>query len=582
MSSVRILVLAIAVACPASITHAAGPPTVPWPLDAKARDWLDAAALGQKLPTLVEERVNLVGTVPAFLLTRLQLPAAVELRRSRDVHLDLLKRERALPTPAAAARVLERLAKEVPTYQKPPELRFSLTVLERGEPAISTPGGGYVHITRPLLERLTADRERGEAALAFVLAREVAHTALGHCRRGWQVQNLEDDARKGIELAVAPSVWRDLLETKVHCTGECVQFLYSRDQEFQADLYAFHLCRNAGVPLDAALDGMRYLAAAAGPEPREALLRLKRLLLERDGKVEAEAEFGLFAFDRSASKLVRCRARQVGADQGPIIFVHGLYGTGDSWLPFLRYFGEQKELSNRPLLVFRHPGNGSLARSGHLLWNEMRRVVASPRRAAFVCHSAGGLAFRWYAELLGGAFDRAVILATPHRGSDLTGLKFLLDLLEFAGSLRLGVTDGVARALAEGRGEITLDLHPDSLFLRRLGAYRRPARRYHVFFGEMLGPVQALALETAFTALRRELEPRLVPFAPEGLARRQAESLLRSLVLPAEIVRGDGVVALTSGRLPGAASNTKLRLPHAAFRSNPEAMRRVLETVKAK
>jgi pimeloyl-ACP methyl ester carboxylesterase len=530
----------------------------------------------------VEERANLVGTVPAFLLTQLQLPAEVELRRSRDVHLNLLKRERTRPNPEAAARMLERLSKEVPPYQKPPELRFSLTVLERDESAISTPGGGYIHITRPLLERLMAEKERGESALAFVLAREVAHTALGHCRRGWQAQALEEDVRKGIEMTVAPSVWRDLLETKVHCTGECMQFLYSRDQEFRADLFAFHLCRNAGVPLDAALDGLRYVAATAVPDAREALLRLKRLLLERDGQVESERDFGLFAFDRSGARMVRCRSGQVAADKSPIIFVHGLYGTGDSWLPFLRYFGEQKVLTDRPLLVFRHPGNGSLARSGHLLWNEMRRVVEAPRQATFVCHSAGGLAFRWYSEILGGSFDRAVILATPHQGSDLTGLKFLLDLLAFAGSLRFGVADGVAKALAEGRGEITLDLHPDSLFLRHLAGDRLLARRYHVFYGEFLGPVKGLALETAFTALRREVEPRLLPFAPEGLARRQAAALVRALVLPAEIVRGDGVVSVTSGRLAGAASNTKLRLMHPAFRSDPEAMRRVLESIAGK
>ncbi len=583
MTPLRILsLLGAALAAFASAGEAAAPPRLSWPLDEHVRRNLDALALRQEPATLAEERANLVGAVPAFLLTRLQLPAEVEIRRSRESHLAALKHEHSRPAPDAAVKMLDRLAREVPAGQMSAGLRFTLTVLDRDESAIATPGGGYFHITRQLLDRLGRDSERGEAALAFLLARQVAHTALGHCRRGWQVQSLEEDLRKGIEVAVAPSVWRDLLETKVHSTGECVQFLYSRSQEYRADLYAFHLCRNAGVPLDDALDGMRLLALIPGTDGREGLMRLKRLLLERDGRAEPEGEFGLFAFDRAGAKFSRCRDGEVRAGTRPIVFVHGLYGSNESWLLFLRYFGEQKALNDCPMLVFRHPSNGSLARSGHLLWHEMRRVCAEPQRATFVCHSAGGLVFRWYAELLGGAFDRAVLLATPQQGSDVLGLKFLIDLLQFAGALRLGVADGISKILAEGRGEITLDLHPDSLFLRHLGTNPRLARRYDVFYGESLGPLRSLAVETTMAAIRKQAEPRLLPFVPEGILRRQAEALLRSLVLPAEIIRGDGVVSAASGRLAGAASNTKLRLGHAAFRQDPEAMRRVLEVIAGK
>src|SRR5262245_21831161 len=111
--------LGAALALVASPGEAAAPPRPWWPLDAASRPLLDAFATGQEPTTLVEERVRLIGTVPAFLLERLQLPAEVELRRSREVHHELLRRERALLTPAAAAAILDRLAKEVPAYQRP-------------------------------------------------------------------------------------------------------------------------------------------------------------------------------------------------------------------------------------------------------------------------------------------------------------------------------------------------------------------------------------------------------------------------------------------------------------------------------
>src|SRR5262245_20490449 len=125
MSSRCIAWLALLALAAASLS-AAAPPKPTWPLDLAGRNRLDALALAQKPPTFAEERINLAGTVPAFLLTRLQLPAEVELTRSRDAHDDMLKRERTRPTPGFAARALYRLAKELPTYQKPPDLRFAL------------------------------------------------------------------------------------------------------------------------------------------------------------------------------------------------------------------------------------------------------------------------------------------------------------------------------------------------------------------------------------------------------------------------------------------------------------------------
>lgn len=565
----------------ASSVQSAGPPTFCWPMTERTRQELDARAKQQPRSRAKDEQRNLVGTIPAFLLTRLYLPAEEELRRAEGVHAVVRKRDVVVPTPERTKRLLQRLVEQIPTAQKLADARYTLTLLEKTPSPVTTPGGGVILLRKDWHDRLLAEGTRGEAALSFLLARELAHQTLGHCRLGWQKVLLEEEALKGIELGLPAGSWRDLLETKVRHIGEVVQFLYSANQEYRADLYAFHLCRNARIPLDEALDGMRWLVTRTSPEAVEGLSRLKRLLQERDGQCEPDDLFGLFAYDRTKGEFVRCRAGAVAATSRPIVFVHGLYGTKESFLSFLRYFGEQKALTDRPLVVFRYPGNGSLACSGQYLWAQVQEVFPAPEKVTFICHSAGGLVFRLYAEKLGGKFDRAVLLATPHQGSQLTQLKYLVDLQEFLGSLRLGLPEGVEQLLAEGRGEIGLDLQPDSLLLRYLGSDRKLAAQYHLLYGECLGPVAAGALQLGFRTAREQLGPRILPGLPEGLLRRQTEKFLASLVVPTEITRGDGFVSVQSARLPGVAKATKLRLGHLAFRSHPQAMRLVLESLLA-
>ena len=90
------------------------------------------------------------------------------------------------------------------------------------------------------------------------------------------------------------------------------------------------------------------------------------------------------------------------------------------------------------LFVFQYPNDDSLARSGRSLEPELRRVFASAAQTDFVCHSAGGLVFRYYAETRGGEFRRAIFLGTPHGGSNLARLRRLLEAVQFVGDLKLG------------------------------------------------------------------------------------------------------------------------------------------------
>lgn len=552
------------------------------------RGLLDQSALRLPPLALAQERRDLAGNVPAWLLSRVNLTPAEERDRAAALHKEIVARHRVVrgPSTLVAKKVLARLARELPAHLRPAAGLWELTVLDEPDYNAFAIGGGWLYVSRPLLEALLADRQRGEAGLAFVLAVQMGHVARQHCRRGWQRLAIEEEARKGIEISVAPKQWRAILETGVRPTGKLIEFLYSRDQQFEADLFALHLCRNAGLPLDAALDPLRRLALLRegagrghfvrdGPPP---LRRLERLLRERDGLMDEE--HGLFACDGGALK--RCGPRSVGKIDRPIVFVHGLRGGNESFAAYLRAFASAPELRGRTLLVFRYPGNGSLARAGRFLASEMGRVMAAPERTAFVCHSAGGLVFRYYAEVLREGFEQAHLLGVPNQGSNLTALKFLVDVGAFVGDLPGGLTQAIALTVPEGRGQIAHDLHPDSLFLRHLGQDRRLAGRYHVYYGEYLSRGEALALEVAFAAWKRLVTGRWATRLMPPTLKRQALPRLPELRLPAEVLRGDLIVSSRSGGLRGAGRVTKTGLRHQALRSDEAVMRQVLAAIGGK
>jgi pimeloyl-ACP methyl ester carboxylesterase/Zn-dependent protease with chaperone function len=580
----------------------AAPGTAPQPLTRAERLRLDRVASRQPLETVFQEGVNLAGNAPAWLLAHLTLSPEEEARLARSWHADLARRRKVAAAPESSSRLLARLAKQLPRRLSPGAFRYTLGVVDRSDHAAFTPGGGRIYLTRPLLDRLRADRERGEAALAFLLAREVAHTALLHCRRGWQRVQIEEEIRKGLHAKLDAGLLRDALGTGVRNAGQLVLFLYSRDQEYEADAFALDLCRNAGLPVDHAIDGMRLLAALRHPDAvrsdryrpgqsklpstlayylspsADPLVRLRRLLMERDGLVEGE-QFGLFRFDRSTGALSACGPGSVAPGERPVVFVHGMGGGKGSFRDCLLYFGERRELRSRALLVFRYPGNGSLALAGRFLLDRIRRVLRSPEEATFVCHSAGGLVFRYYAERLAGRFHRAVILGTPHAGSNLTDLKFLVDLARFSYDLTGGLANAVRRALPEGRGAIALDLQPDSLFLRHLGRSPRLAGRYHIVYGEYLSAASVLALRSTFLGTRgllgRWVLGSLAPAAWQAPGKR----FLESLRLPEEVLQGDLVVSSSSAGLPGAGRTTRLAVGHLALVSDRQAMRQVLSSL---
>ena len=374
-----------------------------------------------------------------------------------------------LETPATAQRILEKLLDKLPSHLKPEAFEYKLVVLDQPAANVFTLGGGFIYVSRPLLDAVLSDKQRGETALAFVLAHQLGHMGLQHTRRGWQSMELEQELQKGIEMHIERPQLRAMLHTGVEAAGARMKFLYSRQQMYEADLFAWELCRNAGLSLDPALDALRWLAVVDHPQlltektyqpdaadsrsdVPPALLRLRHLFMERDGQVrDKDEKYGLFLWDPQSDTFKRCGPHSIAAENRPIIFVHGFRGSMQTFRFYLQAFAKDRDLSRRKLIVFRYPNNSSLGRCGHFLTNEMRRVVVAPEKAFFVCHSAGGLVFRWYAEVSKRPFDRAVLLSTPNEGTSLTTLKYIADLSAFIDELKMNGPGALAHAAGGGR-----------------------------------------------------------------------------------------------------------------------------------
>jgi pimeloyl-ACP methyl ester carboxylesterase len=577
---------------------AAAPPALK-DLTPEARARIDRLAVQHPLDSLRQQRRNVAGNISLWALSHLALDPEDEAEHARTVNKQILEHKRQLDTPAAAQRILDKLLEKLPPHLKPEEFEYKVIVLDQPAANVLTLGGGFIFVSRPLLDALLSDKERGEAALAFVLAHQLGHMGLLHTRHGWQSYELEGELQKGIEMHIARPQLREILHTGVEAAGERMKFLYSRRQMYEADLFAWQLCRNAGLSLDAALDALRWLAVVdhprlltekdyrpdddSGRDVPPALLRLRRLFMERDGQVEdKEGTYGLFLWDSRSDTFQSCGRQSIAAEDRPIIFVHGFRGSMRTFRDYLQALAKDRQLSRRKLLVFRYPNNSSLGLCGQFLVNEMRRVVAAPEKAFFVCHSAGGLVFRWYVETRKRPFDRAVLLSTPNQGTSLTSLKYLADLSAFIDELKMNGPGALGRMLPEGEGQVVYDVHADSLFLRYLGHNADLAKRYHVFSGEFLRSGQVIALGVAIVAAKRVMTNRLLPRIDSPVLRRQALRRVEHWHLPREISRGDLIVSVRSALLKDAGQATRTALSHEGFKTDENVIQDVMDSILGK
>src|SRR5262249_931717 len=145
----------------------------------------------------------------------LSLTAEEEQSAAAPVHQRILDehRGRIRPTPTVLQKTFDRLLSEVPDDLKPQPFRYSLTVLDSPRPAVFSSGAGHVYLTTNLLDVLESRTDRGRAVLTFLLARELGHIGLGHCRRGYQLRQMQAELRQEPALRLLPARVAAVLRT---------------------------------------------------------------------------------------------------------------------------------------------------------------------------------------------------------------------------------------------------------------------------------------------------------------------------------------------------------------------------------
>ncbi|MBW3543810.1 MAG: M48 family metalloprotease [Planctomycetes bacterium] len=561
------------------------------PLPDDERAAIDRRALDEPDGPATEIAGPFFGGITGWAVSRAPLPDDEELRRAREAYEALTRERRIAPTPAAAAGVLKTLTAEVPASLQPRPLGFTLTVVEDARQPAFTLGAGYLVISQDLVESLLLGARAGRDRLAFVLAHEMGHNARGHCRRGYHLLALQEAARDGALREADAEGVRALADAAVDTSGSYISFIYGRRQDYEADLFAVHLCRNAGFDVENGLDVLRRAAEAelagetaggraAGIVARgaPALERLKHLRQELDGVLDGPS-LGLMRFDPQTQQFVPAEDDSVPEGRRAVVLVHGIGSSLAKLVAMAKHLAEQSDEDGPVLLGFQWTGDASLARMGRALRNEIERVVASPEQADFVCHSAGGLVFRWYAEVEERPFSRAIFLGTPHGGSDLARLRYLLEVQQFVGDVRLGFLKAIENTVADGDGQIGHDLAVDSLFLARLNRGRPDVSRYYVFRGRRFGPLKAVLLGASSRALQEALErvaPRTIAAGP---FRKNTEAWIEKLRLPREVLDGDLAVTLDSATLEGVEHVETLEAGHHELQEHPQVIEGVAKIV---
>lgn len=176
----------------------------------------------------------------------------------------------------ATLRLLERIGGRLTTRLKNKQRRFAFTgTLTPETNALALPGG-FIFISRPLLELCAFQPDE----VAFILAHETGHVVLQHTFKRYMTSSAVGLAQRAVRVR-SPAVQaagvlaRDLLGKG-----------YSRTQEFDADRFGYRLCEAAGFDPQAGARMLERLhALASQPEGLDRYFATHPPLEERVGKL---------------------------------------------------------------------------------------------------------------------------------------------------------------------------------------------------------------------------------------------------------------------------------------------------------
>ena len=548
---------------------------------------IDQIAKDQQSKNIAEKKFDFKGNVISWIISQTSITPEEERNESTILHKEIEKGGKIIDSPESLKQLFKKLVTNIPSYQKYwLETDYQIYLLDQADFKIFTNGGGFVYITKPVLNLVLQNNIQQSSLLAFFISHELGHIALGNTKKGFQLEEIQTELKRQVGLNIDNEILAAILKTAINPILSSAKFLYSQQQCLQADLFAIHLLRNCGFNLNDSLDALRILTVMQNPDFKEGklvadkelglgakinqffsfdtdpVMRLKRMLNEIDGTCDIDSDkFGLFKFDPDAKDNDKtfslCENNSVTGLNTSVVFMHGLRGNEKTFSEFVKVASLANELKGKDIFVFRYPNNQSLYRSGEFFSNEMKRVFKTSEKAVFICHSAGGLVFRYFSETQKGEFNKAFFLGTPNAGSEMIKLKFLLDINEFIliGG-KIGIPSAIRESIPEGGGEISSDLQSGSLFLSLLkseGVGFKKQTSYTVFKSSYASGVVNKAaiygLETVFLPkLKAELLKRIEKIS-SPLIKKWAMQIVEKLQLPEEIKIGDLAVTLDSAKI---------------------------------
>jgi predicted Zn-dependent protease len=168
-----------------------------------------------------------------------------------------LTREMSMDPHPEARQLLDELGAGLAARLRDRRRQFTFRLVQAAEINAYALPGGFIFVTRPLLELCGWDRDE----VAFILGHEMAHVLKGHAMEriinGW--------AFAAAGRAVPLAGWAGtLLRRQIH---ELLHQAYSRDQELDADLLGIQLMQSAGFDARGAVRLLRRLQGTSPDDP---------------------------------------------------------------------------------------------------------------------------------------------------------------------------------------------------------------------------------------------------------------------------------------------------------------------------
>lgn len=175
---------------------------------------------------------------------------AGEIKRSKEVHPMIMQQFGGAYEDQQLQAYVDEVGQRTAKASHRPELEYHFMVLDSEDINAFTTGGGYVYITRGIMNYLNS-----EAELAAVLGHEVGHVTARHPVRQQSKSTLSNIGAAAVGLFTGSADLAGL----ANYAGAALVSGYGRDQELEADRLGAEYLKNVGFAPTSMIDVVRLL-----------------------------------------------------------------------------------------------------------------------------------------------------------------------------------------------------------------------------------------------------------------------------------------------------------------------------------